>query len=108
MAPFVGRRAELSAVEALATRVHVTRKPAAPFFFFFFSDPGQGKSRLIARQAHLAREYGSLGVSPARSDGVAAQQAHLAREYGSQQGAVESVDLGAALRAHLAIEYDGQ
>lgn len=46
MAQFVGREAELSAVKALADRVRATKEPAAAFFL---SDPGQGKTRLLAQ-----------------------------------------------------------
>lgn len=66
MASFVGRDAELSAVRVLAGRARATKGPAAAVFL---SDPGQGKTRLLA-QARAAlgfrHEFAVVGYEPER------------------------------------------
>lgn len=79
MAPFVGREAELSAVKALAGRVRATKGPAAAFFV---SDPGQGKTRLLAQARDALRfthELGIVGYEPERLVPLAAASDLLRR-----------------------------
>jgi DNA-binding CsgD family transcriptional regulator len=59
MVPFVGREAELSAVGALGERVRAARRPGAAVFI---SDPGRGKTSLLAEARGALRFRHELGV----------------------------------------------